>query len=145
MQREKIIQLETVVDHLSGEEIGMALCALNDDPMILDAIYLPGIGKKNRPAGLFQVLCHPGNEEKAAAAIFRHTHTLGVRISMIERFVLPRSATTANVCGHKIRAKSYEVDGCACLRPEADEIAAVAANLGVGAPALRLKASHTRD
>lgn len=137
MEHEIIVKLETAIDHLSGEELGLALEALNEMPETLDALFLPGIGKKNRPAGLLQVLCAPGHEETLCAAIFRHTHTLGVRIQKIERVVLPRFADNAEVDGEILPAKIYEVEGYAFARPEADALRGLARRRKTGAPALR--------
>lgn len=135
--REQVVQLETHLDHLSGEELGLALTALSGMDGILDALWLPGIGKKNRPAGLLRVLCRPADEAEAAAAVFRHTHTLGLRRQTLERVVLPRAATTLVLAGEPVAAKEYYVEGRACVRPEADALRNLAARLGVGAPALR--------
>lgn len=137
MKREKIIQLETSLDHLDGEETGHALCIINDMPQVLDALYLTGIGKKNRPAGLLQVICRPGDEEAVCRAIFRHTHTLGIRIREVERVILPRREASVSLAGEKVRAKEYEIEGETYIRPEADDLARLAEKLDLGSPALR--------
>lgn len=137
MKKETIVQLETAIDHLSGEEIGSAIRALSESDFILDVVYLPGIGKKNRPCGLLQVLCAEGREERAATEIFRHTHTLGVRIQKIERFALDRREAEAIVAGKTIRAKEYELESRPYLRPEADELERLAEESSLGAPAFR--------
>lgn len=139
MRYEKITLLETSIDHLTGEELGLALEALSLAPEILDVLYLPGIGKKNRPAGLLQVICLPESEIAARDAIFRHTHTLGIRRSEPGRYVLPRKQTTVNIEGRELAAKEHLLEGKAYARPEADALKSLAASLGVGAPALRLK------
>lgn len=135
---ETIVQIETVLDHLTGEEIGQALEAFERDPAILDAIYLMGIGKKNRPCGLLRVLCRKESADDALASVFRHTHTLGARRTETERVILRREESRASVAGEEVRAKSYELEGRVYERPEADEIARVAAESGIGAPAIRL-------
>lgn len=135
--REPVVQLETHLDHLSGEELGLALTALSGMDGILDVLWLPGIGKKNRPAGLLRVLCRPDDEAEAADAVFHHTHTLGLRRQTLERSVLPRGATTVLLAGEPVAAKEYRLEGRAFVRPEADALRELAARLGVGAPALR--------
>ena len=144
MIRETQRLLETSLDHLSGEEVGAALSALSAMPEVLDAIYLTGVGKKNRPCGLLQVICRPEDEETVLAAIFRHTHTLGVRTREAERVILPRRAARARVGRDVVRAKAYEIEGEGYLRPEADEIARLAARDGLGAPAYRLRPPSPR-
>lgn len=135
--QEAVVQLETHLDHLSGEELGLALTALSAMDGILDALWLPGIGKKNRAAGLLRVLCRPDDEDKAATAVFRHTHTLGLRRQTLERLVLPRAAATVLLTGEPVAAKEYRVEGHTYVRPEADALRDLAARRGVGAPALR--------
>lgn len=137
LRRETICQLQTMVDHLTGEEIGQALCALNDHPAILDALCLHGIGKKNRPIMLLQVLCQPADEDEACQEIFRHTHTLGIRIQHIERVTLPREATSVDLGDHALAAKAYWFDGIKYVRPEADAIGREMIKAGLGAPAWR--------
>ena len=137
MRKETIVQLECALDHLTGEEIGAAIKVLSEAPFILDVIFLQGIGKKNRPCGFLQVLCLPGDENAAAIAIFKHTHTLGVRIQNIERLTLVRREAESSVAGEKVRAKEYDLEGRSYLRPEADEINRLAASHSLGAPAFR--------
>lgn len=40
MLREKIIRFETVIDHLSGEELGQAMEILNDSPFTWMRFFL---------------------------------------------------------------------------------------------------------
>lgn len=138
---EAISLLETNIDHLTGEEIGQALDALNDLPEVLDATWFSGIGKKNRPAGLLRVICRPENETAVLEAMFRHTHSLGIRRQKMERFVLPRKNIIQQSNG--LPAKAYLLEGVEYLRPEADAVAALAKKLGLGAPAIRLKGYET--
>lgn len=135
--RELVLQLETHLDHLSGEELGMALTSLAELPPVLDVLWLPGIGKKNRPAGLLRVLCRPEAEAVVAQAVLRHTHSLGLRRQGLERLVLPREATTLDCGGEALAAKAYILENARYVRPEADAVRAAAARRGVGAPALR--------
>lgn len=138
--REQVLQLETHLDHLSGEELGMALTALAASPEVLDVLWLPGIGKKNRPAGLLRVLCRPEDEEGASLAVLRHTHSLGLRRQCLERLVLPREAEELTHAGERLEAKAYILEGRRYVRAEAEAVKSAAARLGVGAPALRFKA-----
>lgn len=137
MRREKICKLETNIDHLSGEELGAALLALNAMPEALDAIYITGMGKKNRPAGILEVICHPQDEEIVCMAIFRHTHTLGIRTQTMERLVLPREAGEAQILGEIVKVKNYDLENEKFSRPEADEICRISQKRNLGAPALR--------
>ena len=138
--REQVLQLETHLDHLSGEELGMALTALAASPEVLDVLWLPGIGKKNRPAGLLRVLCRPEDEEGVSLGVLRHTHSLGLRRQCLERLVLPREAAELIDAGERLEAKAYILEGRRYVRAEAEAVKSASARLGVGAPALRFKA-----
>lgn len=136
--QELVSQLESHLDHLTGEELGQALSALAEMPEVLDVLWLPGMGKKNRPSGLLRVLCLPGHEDTASRAFVRHTHTLGLRRQCVERLVLPRRGVSTRLGEQDMPAKLYEIEGRSYLRPEADAVALAARAQGLGAPALRL-------
>lgn len=145
MRTETIIQFDASLDHLTGEEIGMALEALSTHPQILDVVFLTGVGKKNRPVGLLQALCRPEDEIKARDAIFRHTHTLGLRRSLVERYALPREETNASINDQTIPAKQYVLENSVYSRPEADAIKNLANAQNLGAPALRFGAKKINN
>ena len=66
-------------------------------PEVLDVLWLPGVGKKNRPAGLLRVLCLPGQRDCVENAVLRHTHTLGLREQTLDRVVAPRRAVSVDM------------------------------------------------
>ena len=134
---EAVVQFESHIDHLNGEDLGAALTALSAMPEVLDVLWLPGVGKKNRPAGLLRVLCLPGQRGCVAEAILRHTHTLGLRVQCLERMVAPRHTAVAEVAGQQLPAKEYVIEGQTYIRPESDALEAAARQRGVGMPALR--------
>jgi uncharacterized protein (DUF111 family) len=132
---ETVVVLESHIDHLTGEELGRAFTMLQEAGAV-DVIWLPGVMKKNRPGGVFRAICLPDKLEAVQTAFFRHTHTLGIRRSCVERVVLPRKAVT-----HKgLDAKRYEVEGVAYTRAEFEALVKEAAEKGVGLPALRFPA-----
>lgn len=135
--REQVMQIESHIDHLNGEDLGMALEALSAMPEVLDVLWLPGVGKKNRPAGLLRVLCLPGQRDCVENAVLRHTHTLGLRVQTLDRVVAPRHAVSMDMAGQSLAAKEYSIEGQTYVRPEADALKAAARRSGVGVPALR--------
>jgi len=137
---EQVTLLETHIDHLSGEDLGSAITALGtSDPAPLDILWLPGVTKKNRPGGCLRVLCLPEDAPALTTALFRHTHSLGIRRQQLERVVLPRAAATLQGPTGSLRAKSYQLEGQEYIRPEHDALDAAARELGLGAPGVRLK------
>lgn len=129
---ETVALLESHIDHLSGEALGAAIEALSALPEVLDVLWLPGITKKNRPGGALRILCLPPHADIVLAALFRHTHTLGIRRQYIERAVLPRSAGTIATAHGTMPAKIYTVDGHDYARPEADAAKGTAGWGGLG-------------
>lgn len=134
---ESVTVLETTIDHITGEELGLALSFLNNYPPVLDAILLPAIGKKNRPANLLQVICRPEDEMKVCREIFRHTHALGIRSTPTKRHVLQRYADNAQLAGKMVRGKAHILEDRIFVRPEADEVGKIVKETGIGAPGLR--------
>jgi uncharacterized protein (DUF111 family) len=72
-------------------------------------------------------------------ALFRHTHSLGIRRQQIERVVLPRAVATLQGPAGTLLAKSYQLEGQEYLRPEQDALTDAARELGLGTPGVRLK------
>lgn len=143
--REEVCQLECHLDHLSGEELGQALEALAASPAVLDVLWLAGTGKKNRPSGVLRVLCQPAAQEEALRLVFRHTHSLGVRLQVLQRAVLPRTEDTALCDGQRMPAKRYTLEGETYVRVEADALGRHAAACGLGTPALRFAGDARLD
>ena len=133
---ETVVVLESHIDHLTGEELGHAFAMLQEAGAV-DVIWLPGIMKKNRPGGVFRAICLPEKLEAVQAAFFRHTHTLGIRRSYVERVVLPRRAGEQRTRHGNLAAKCYEVEGVTYTRAEFEALAKAAAREGVGLPAVR--------
>ena len=133
---ETVVVLESHIDHLTGEELGHAFTMLQEAGAV-DVLWLPGIMKKNRPGGALRAICLPETLEAVQAAFFRHTHTLGIRRSYMERVILPRSAARLETDYGQLEAKCYEVDGQTYTRAEFEALAKVAARQGLGLPALR--------
>lgn len=134
---ETVAVLETHLDHLTGEELGAALEALAALPDVLDVLWLPGVTKKNRPGGALRVLCLPPHLESVGDAVFRHTHTLGIRRQVMERVVLAREGTSLSTPYGRLAAKGYTLENRRYIRAESDALRAAAAAEGVGVPGLR--------
>lgn len=130
---EEIAQLETHIDHLTGEELGAAITALSALPAVLDVLWLAGITKKNRQGGLLRVLCHTQDSDAVEKALFSLTHTLGIRRQVLTRRCLPRYATSLE----GLAAKGYRLEGQDYARVEAEALR----GLPVSLPAWRFKRS----
>jgi hypothetical protein len=123
---EALDQLDTNLDDVTGETlgyvIGRALAA-----GALDAWVSPATMKKGRPAHVLHVLCRPADTAALTGLVFAETGTLGVRRARIERTALPRDGAVVDVDGIAVRVKR----GPHGAKPEHDDLAAVAAALGL--------------
>ncbi len=141
VKEEYITQLETHIDHLTGEELGSAITSLSTMPEVVDVLCLSGTGKKNRPATLLRVLCLPQHVEAVRMALFTQTHTLGIRVQQISRWILPRTPDTVTLHNHGgniVNAKAYSLNGDTWLRPEYEALSTLAKEKDCGVPAFRI-------
>ncbi len=135
---EDIVQMESHIDHLTGEEAGLVIEELSNDRRVLDVLWLSGIGKKNRPMGLLRVLCHIRDRSAVRSLLLRHTHTLGFREQVLHRMVVDRRQGEGCLAdGTRVRTKEYVIDGQWYARPESNDIRDRARETGMGAPAFR--------
>jgi uncharacterized protein (DUF111 family) len=78
--------------------------------------------KKNRPASLISVLCHPADTDALEAILFRETSTLGVRRRLVERRCLERTIETVDTPYGPVRVKVARLpDGSTKRAPEYED------------------------
>lgn len=95
-----------------------------------DAWLTPIVMKKGRPAHTFSALVVADKVEAVAAAVFRHTTTIGVRHTTVAKRGLDREWATVDVGGQPVRVKLARLDGAVVNAiPEWDDVAAAAAAL----------------
>ncbi len=133
---EQVWVLESHVDHLTGEELGAFFPALQEAGA-LDVLFLPGVMKKNRPGGALRVICGEEHLEAVQAAFFRHSLTLGLRRSRMERVVLPRRAGHVESAFGPLEAKDFELEGRWLHRPEHEALRRLAEKTGRSVAELR--------
>ncbi len=133
---ERVMVLETNVDHLTGEEIGGVFGVLLEAGA-LDVLFLPGVMKKNRPGGLLQILCRPVDLPRIRDLAFAQTMTLGLRITETARAVLPRAAISRPSPWGDLPAKEVLVEGQRYTRPEFEALQSLAKRTGRSVTQLR--------
>ncbi|MDR2051683.1 MAG: LarC family nickel insertion protein [Deltaproteobacteria bacterium] len=140
--RDEVGQISCSLDHMSGEELGLAIRELG--ALALDVLWLPGVTKKNRPGGELRVLCRPEDMPRMQEEVFKRTHSLGLRLSRLARVTLPRGETVLDSPWGPLRAKEYILSGRRFVRAEHEALAEKASSLGLGLPALRGGPSGTK-
>ncbi len=89
MRKEIISEISFNVDDITGEEMGYFLNIVMETGA-LDAWAMPIFMKKQRPAYAITVLCKKEEASNICDCIFKHTSTMGLRISVKDRIVLER-------------------------------------------------------
>ena len=102
----------------------------------VDGWVVPAIGKAGRPAQIVSVLAPPHAEEAVRATLVAETSTLGVRVSHVRRWMLPRRWVEVRVGGIPVRVKVAQAAGAAAkggpvnVAPEYADCAEAARALG---------------
>ncbi len=135
---DRVWLLESNIDHLTGEEIGLFFQKIMDAGA-LDVIFLQGIMKKNRSGGQIQVMCHDENLNRVREEFFRQTLTLGMRISQMCRNTLPRRESWISLEGGQVKACESLFCGRRYIRPEMESLAELGAKKDMSIVELRLK------
>lgn len=108
---DNIIKLECNIDDMTGEEISFA------EEMLFkagarDVFTVPIYMKKNRPAVILTCLCNEKEKDKIVEIIFKHTSTIGIRESIMNRYVLERKNEEKNTKLGTIQVKKSFGYGC---------------------------------
>jgi pyridinium-3,5-bisthiocarboxylic acid mononucleotide nickel chelatase len=142
VEAQPLVMLAADVDDMSPEYLAAAAHALRDAGA-LDVIMLPAVMKKGRPGTRIEVLTVPENSGMLRSLLFQHTSTLGVREHEVLRHALARHQIAVLVEGREIRIKvAVRPDGSRHLKPEFDDVHAVARALGRSAQDVSAEALH---
>ena len=127
---EDVAELRCNLDDMTGEAIAFAAETLMEAGA-LDVWSQPIYMKKGRPGTMLCCLCRAGEEQKYAELMLRHTTTLGVRWQTMRRMALDRKPETLSSPWGPVRAKRSFGHGVDRLKPEFDDVAAIARREGL--------------
>lgn len=128
--RQHVSILEANLDDQSPQALGYVLERLLADGA-LDVFFTPVYMKKNRPAVVLTVLCHPEDETRLAQLIFRETTTLGVRVRPAQRYILPRRQVRVATPDGELEVKVATLDdGTEKVSPEYEACRRIATATG---------------
>ena len=103
---DRVVQLETNVDDVTGEVLGSLLEILMEEGA-LDVAIVPALMKKGRPASLVKVLARKEEAERLARIVMKETGSLGVRVfPSLHRFVAEREEREV---GFEIEGRPFTV------------------------------------
>ena len=86
--------------------------------------------KKGRTGFRLEIVTEPSAVSVVCETLFRHSTTAGVRRWRGERETLPRREITVTVAGAQVRVKVLDGPGGPKVKPEYDDVAALARELG---------------
>jgi uncharacterized protein (TIGR00299 family) protein len=133
---DRVVQLETNVDDVSGEVLGHLIERLFEEGA-LDVCVIPAVMKKGRSGNQVQVLAREEDTERLSREIMKETGSLGVRVyPALHRLVAEREEKTVEVeiGGSKYRAavKIGRLDGEVFnVKPEFEDCRKISALTGV--------------
>lgn len=102
--KEKLVQLETSLDDITGEEVGFLYEVLFSKGAL--EVYSTNIlMKKSRPGILLTVLVEEGKKDIILREIFKHSPTIGVKEFPLKRHKLDREEVLVETSLGKVRKK----------------------------------------
>ena len=124
-----ILELACNLDDMTPEAVGFAMEQLFAAGAL--DVYTTPIGmKKNRPGVLLTCMCREDNREAMLRTIFRHTSTLGVRVSVCDRYTLSRRQYAVQTPDGEIRVKESSGWGVLRRKAEFEDLAHIARQTG---------------
>jgi len=119
--RDQVAVLEATIDDMNPQFFEPLMERLFEAGA-LDVALTPVVMKKSRPGTVLTALVEPGGADRCAAAILRHSTTLGVRSYLAGRWTLPRDVVTVTTPHGEVRVKRAWLDGrLTVVAPEFDD------------------------
>lgn len=125
-----MIELVCSLDDMSPESIGFAVEKLRTSGAT-DVSWAPVGMKKNRPGILLSCICREADRDELVRLIFKHTSTIGIRETLFRRYVLRCEDKSVVTEYGPVRFKFSSGYGVERVKPEYDDIAAIAEENGL--------------
>jgi uncharacterized protein (TIGR00299 family) protein len=127
---ESLVVLAADIDDMAGEYLAAAAETLRAAGA-LDAVLLPTVMKKGRPATRLEVLSRPADADRLESVLLTATTTIGVRRWEIRRRGLTRRERVVVVLGHHVGVKEVTLPGGSVrAKPEFEDVQRVAEATG---------------
>lgn len=122
---DRVTELKANIDDMTGEALGFAMDRLLEAGA-LDVSYAPVYMKKNRPGVVLTCLCRPGDADRLAREMLRHTSTFGVRRTDCPRYAMAAASETVETAYGPIPRKTGTGYGLTKSKPEYEAMAEAA-------------------
>jgi uncharacterized protein (DUF111 family) len=93
---DEVTVIEFEIDDQGAEDLAVGLDHLRAEPGVLDVLQTPGTGKRGRMVAQVRLLVDPAHAPDVIDRCFAETTTLGVRMTTVERQILPRTSVEAD-------------------------------------------------
>jgi len=125
----KVTELSCNLDDMTGEALAFATQLLFEEGA-LDVFTQPIQMKKNRPGVLLTCICALEDADRLARLILLHTSTFGLRRKDCQRYTLDRTIREEETPFGRVRIKTGTGYGITKEKPEYEDLAAAAKNVG---------------
>ncbi len=116
-----VVELKCNLDDMTPEAVGFAQEFLFEKGA-LDVYTVPIGMKKSRPGTQLCCMCREKDKEKMVSMIFKHTTTLGIRISRDERCTMERETSVLQTVYGSVRIKKAVYGDVEKLKPEYEDL-----------------------
>lgn len=121
---DKIYQISTNIDDMTGEALGFLLDKLLSVGAY-DVTYTQSTGKKNRPTHIMNIILPFNLKDIIIKTIFKYSTTAGIRISEVDRVIMDREFKTIDLFGNSINVKILKYGDIEKVSPEWDDCVSV--------------------
>lgn len=126
-----VLELSCNVDDMTAEAVGFATERLFEGGAY-EVYTVPINMKKSRPGTLLRVMCAEADEEKIVGLLFKHTSTIGVRKTVMHRYILDRKIETVQTPYGDVRRKVSYGYGTTRIKYEYEDLARIAKERDIG-------------
>jgi len=124
-------QVECNIDDMSPEAFAPLLDTLFAHGA-RDVFMTPIVMKKSRPGTKLTLLCGQDALDELLALVFEHSTTIGVRVTQVEKRMLPRELSTVQTSLGPVQVKTVTLPGGSQRwKPEHDDVQDAAARNGL--------------
>ena len=136
-KRDTVLKLETDIDDITGEELGYLMEKLYEEGA-REVHFMPVYMKKNRPGTEVVVICDADKRAVMESIIFKHTTTIGIRYTEMQRTVLRRFNEVASTEYGNVDIKTVILpDGTVRKYPEYESLKKIADKTGMSIADIR--------
>lgn len=132
MHHDRVVQIETNVDDVTGEILGSLIDMLMKEGA-LDVTVMPALMKKGRSGSVISIISREDDARKLSAVLMRETGSLGVRVfPALHRLIAERRIESVEVMGRSVPVKIGSIGGeIISVKPEHDVCRRIAEELNI--------------